>query len=1098
MRSLRLFAALFPLALLLAIPPAALARDLLARVAPGSGRTAALSARPRTALLALDRPALEALRTADAGSVALPLPDGSSVELALERFELFAPGAAVTFTDTEGPHALATGVTVFRGRVRGEPGTWAVVTLAADAVNATVFRGGERLLLMPAAAPGAPGGEPPLHALAAEAALEPPLAPWTCGVDDATEAELDRGGAARRPAAPGSVQLDAPRRVITIAVDCDSEIVATKFGGNLTAASAYVTTLLATVSLIYERDVEVTLQVGYLNFWTTTDPYTQGTSSPQLSQFRTWWNSNRSGVPRALAHLLSGRDLGGGIAYLDVLCHSTTDGYGYGLSAIDCAYSYPTNASTWDANVVAHELGHNFGAWHTHSCNWGAADYIEPASATIDSCYATEGGCHSSPLHLPPDKGTIMSYCHLLAGGVPSNIRMDFHPVCVTRMREMADAAPCASDPAVAPPRNVTATTTASGVQVAWDASSTPGVTGYDVYRSRSMLDTHPEYVGSTAGLSYDDSGLGLWYYKARAHTASDTSGFGAEVKLDLCPVAVQPEFASGSTPVAVVTADFTGDGIADLAVANQLAATVSLFAGNGAGGIGDGTFAAAVTAATTPASVQCLLAADANGDGLPDLVAGAGGDSALWIYPGGGTGGVPDGTFGAGSRVPLGFVPSGVATADFNEDGRPDFVVAGHASGLNLLFGNGSGGVPDGTYGAPVLVSFGSTTRGVVVGDFDENGIWDIATTTNTYLRVLRGQGAGGVGNGTFLAPTQHNASANAYELITGDFNQDGITDLVTVYSTVGGAGILLGNGSGDVGSGTFPAAATVISVGSNARGVSTGDWNSDAIPDLALVNNNVNRTVSLLTGRGNGTFNAALTWLASTNPYAIAMGDWNRDGGLDLAVVNRGANSVTTLIAGCASALSLALEVTSPAGGDTLIETVNRTLTWTKGAGVGQVDVEVSRDGGATWATIARHRTDTSFTWTPTAPATTQARVRVVDGTRRWVSGSSAADFTILPQTVLDANTPAPPHLALLGAWPNPARGAFSVSLALPQGGRAARLELLDLAGRRVADVPLGGYGPGVHVVPLRGEGLRPGVYLVRLTGAGAVSSRKVAVLD
>ena len=1098
MRFPRMFAAFLLLALLPATPPAARARDLLTRVSQSPGRSAALSVRPRTTLLAVDRPALDALRAAESGTLALPLADGSSVELVLERRELFEPGAEVTYTDASGAHPLPIDLAVFRGSVPAEPGTWAVVTLAPGAVHATLFRGGERLLLMPAAAAGDAAGEPALHALSAESALETPIAPWVCGVDGANEAELDRGDATRRPERPGAVELDAPRRIFTIAVDCDSEIVATKFGGNLAAATTYVTTLLATVSLIYERDVEVTLNVGYLNFWTTTDPYTQPSSSPQLSQLRSWWNANRSGVSRSLVHLLSGRDLGGGIAWLNVLCDNTTSGYGYALSAIDCAYAYPTNASTWDANVVAHEIGHNFGSWHTHSCNWGALGYIAPAAATIDSCQASEGGCHAAPDHLPPDKGTIMSYCHLLSGGVAVNLRMDFHPVCVTRMREQAQAAPCATSPAVAPPRNVSASAIASGVRIGWDAGGTAGVTGYDVYRSRFQFDPSPAFIGATSGLTYDDAGLGLYFYKVRAHTATDTSRFGAEVKLDLCPTGVQAEMAVGSTPVAVATADFSGDGIADLAVLNQLGASVSLLAGNGTGGIGDGTFAAATAVATTPASPQCLLATDTNGDGLLDLVVGTGADSSLWLYPGGGAAGAPDGTFGAGTRVTLGFVPSGVAAADFNEDGRPDLVVAGHASGLNLLFGNGSGGVPDGTYGAPVLVSFGSSTRGVVVGDFDENGIWDIATTTNTFLRVLRGQGAGGVGNGTFMAPSQHNASANAYELVTGDFNRDGITDLVAVYSTVGGAGILLGNGSGGVGSGTFPAAATVISVGSNARGPSVGDWNADDIPDLALVNNNATRTASILTGKGNGTFNAALTWVANTNPYALALGDWNHDGGFDLAVVNRGANSVTPLAAGCGSALPFGLSVTGPAAGDTLIETVNRTLAWTKGAGVHQVDVQLSRDGGVTWATIATNRTDTSYTWTPTPPATAQARLRVVDTARGWVRAASAADFSILPQSVLDAGGPPPSRLAVLGAWPNPARGAFSVSLALPQGGRGARLELLDLAGRRVAEVPLGAFGPGTHVVPLRGAGLRPGVYLVRLSGAGAMSTRKVAVLD
>lgn len=1096
MRSPRTFVLLLLPALLLATAPAADARDLLTRVAPGAGRTAALSARPRTALLAVDRVALDELRAAESGSIALPLADGSSLELVLERRELFAPGARVLVTEASGERDLAPEIAVFRGRVPGDPRAWAVVTLTPEAVHASVFRDENRLLLMPASAPAA-GGGPPLHALADESALETPTKPWTCGVEGEMEAELERGGEPRGPARPYSIELDTTRRVLTLAVDCDSDLVWAKFGGNLTAATTYVTTLLATASLVYERDLEVTLNVGYLNFWSTTDPYTQPDTEGQLPEFRSWWNANRQGVPRALAHLLSGRNLGGGRAYLNVLCASLSNGSGYGVSAIDCAYSYPTNATTWDANVLTHELGHNFASWHTHSCNWGALGYITPATATLDSCFATEGGCHPVTDRLPPDKGTIMSYCHQLTGGVANNLRMDFHPVCIERMRAAVELAPCDFAPALAPPRNVSIATIPSGARIAWQPGGSPGVLGYVVYRSRFQFDPKPAIAGVTSSLQFDDGGIGLWHYKVRAYTASDTSSFGAEVKLELCTASVAADLPVGTAPAAAVTADFTGDGIADLAVANQTGNTISLLAGNGAGGVGNGTFGAAATVVSTPANVQCLIAADAGNDGLPDLVAGAAGDSALWIWPGGGAAGVPDGTFGAGTRVPLGFVPTSVATADFDEDGIPDFVVAGHPTGLVLLFGNGTGGVPDGTFAAPVPVSFGSPTRNVVVGDFDENGIWDLAATTNTWLRVLRGQGTGGVGNGTFMTPTQHNASANAYELITGDFNGDGITDLFAVYSTVGGAGMLLGNGSGGVGSGTFPASATVVTVGSNARAPRVGDWNADGIPDIALVNNNATKTLSILTGKGNGTFNTALTWTAGTNPYALAVGDWNEDGGYDLAIANRGSNTVTPFVAGCASALSLSLALTDPAGADSLFEGVNRTITWTKGAGITHVDLQVSRDGGVTWVTIARQLSGTSFSWTPTLPATSQARLRVVDSARDAVRAESAADFAIFPASVLDV-TPAATRLALLGAWPNPSRGAFSVSLALPSGGRGAKLELMDLAGRRVAEVPLAAYGPGVHTVPLRGAGLRPGVYLVRLSGAGEVHSRKVAVLD
>src|SRR6185436_3174282 len=127
------------------------------------------------------------------------------------------------------------------------------------------------------------------------------------------------------------------------------------FSGNLTAATSYVLTLLGTSNLIDERDLEATLKLIYLNFWTTSsDPYTQPTTSLELNEFKSYWLANNGSIPSNLQHLLSGRSLGGGIAFIDAVCA----GNAYGLSAIDAVYTYPTVTTTWDAMVVTHEMGH--------------------------------------------------------------------------------------------------------------------------------------------------------------------------------------------------------------------------------------------------------------------------------------------------------------------------------------------------------------------------------------------------------------------------------------------------------------------------------------------------------------------------------------------------------------------------------------------------------------------------------------------------------------------------------------------------------------------------------------------------------------------
>src|SRR5262249_6658824 len=167
-----------------------------------------------------------------------------------------------------------------------------------------------------------------------------------------------------------------------LAVDCDYEIYHVRFVDDLAAATSYILTVLGMSNLIYERDLETTLKVVYLNFWTTADdPYTQSTTDGELNEFKAYWLAHNGNISSHLKHLISGRGLGGGIAYVDAVC----TGNAFGVSAIDANYTYPTFTATWDVNVLAHEMGHNLGSPHTHSCVWSQEGRV-PLNATLDSC----------------------------------------------------------------------------------------------------------------------------------------------------------------------------------------------------------------------------------------------------------------------------------------------------------------------------------------------------------------------------------------------------------------------------------------------------------------------------------------------------------------------------------------------------------------------------------------------------------------------------------------------------------------------------------------------------------------------------------------
>ena len=1072
------------------------AARVLARTSVVSPDAAGLldTAEPVGTLLSVDESAVAAFRTAGGGRLSVPDENGATVELELEPFALMAEGASVTYTDATGRHDYRPDHTLFRGRVAGDEDSWAVVSMGEAGIFGAVEQGERRWTLSPAQTLSAGSHGAGVHAFTPDGSLAAAGRRFECGITEENVAEygltlMPSAPGDGRQAAPNSSQLNGARFVLNMAVDCDYEIYGVKFGSNLAAATAYIQTVLGTVILIYERDLEVTMPIVYLNLWTTTsDPYTAASTGPQLTEFQSYWTANNGGISAHVKHLISGRSLGGGIAFISAVC----TGNGYGVSAIDATYTYPTASSTWDVNVIAHELGHNYGSPHTHSCVWAAEGRIP--SGTIDSCETAEGSCATYSNHLPPDKGTIMSYCHLI-GGVANGIRLDFHSVCVSRMRSILSS--CATLPSPVPPRNPVASIIPTGVRLTWTNSPSSGVLRYSVYRSRFPLDLGSTYLGTSNASPFDSPGLGTYYYRVRTVRAADSSATSGEVKATACAFVNAPTVIVGSQPTAALSADLNKDDLQDVVLVTTGAGNLVSLVGQGAGGVGNGTFAAPMGVATGPTPV-CLALLDANADGILDAVVGAQGDNSLRLHLGDGAGGVGNGTFNAASLIAsVGFAPTGLLVGDFDEDGIQDLIAAGGGTSLSLLRGLGTAGVPSGAFATPVSIDVGGLTRGVTAGDWNGDGITDLAVS-GIGVRLLYGNGTGGNGDGTFSIGPSMATGASPNQIATGDFDQDGVTDLAVCNTSSNSVSVLLGNGVPGAPDGTFAAALAAVA-GNGPNAVAVADFDHDGRPDLVVASNSASPGTSVLLGRGDGTFeNAQLFATGGNGTSFIALQDFNEDGTPDLLACNRTTQNVTRQLAGCAGTLSSAIAVTTPNGGESWIGGTEHTLEWTKGPGVFKVDVQLSTDGGANWRTLASGLTGTSHSWTATGPYTTQARIRIVDSHAEQFADASDADFTLVDESTLAVEDGAP-RFALLGAWPNPARQDLTVSFALPTGVSSGTIELIDLAGRRVASRDLTGFAAGRHQVTLlERRAVTPGVYLVRLSRGGEVRSMKVAVLQ
>ncbi len=129
-----------------------------------------------------------------------------------------------------------------------------------------------------------------------------------------------------------------------------------------------------------------------------------------------------------LAHFVTTRMNGGlgGLAYVDVLCAQRQGSpFGCAFSNINRDYSeFPL--TSWTVEVVAHELGHNFGSPHTQWCGW--------EGGAIDGCVEPEGDCLRPPMP-PVGSGSIMSYCHLTEVGVFIANGFDVQPGNLMRNR---------------------------------------------------------------------------------------------------------------------------------------------------------------------------------------------------------------------------------------------------------------------------------------------------------------------------------------------------------------------------------------------------------------------------------------------------------------------------------------------------------------------------------------------------------------------------------------------------------------------------------------------------------------------------------------
>ena len=240
-----------------------------------------------------------------------------------------------------------------------------------------------------------------------------------------------------------------------------------------------------------------------------------------------------------------------------------------------------------------------------------------------------------------------------------------------------------------------------------------------------------------------------------------------------------------------------------------------------------------------------------------------------------------------AASPFAAGSDPLGVVVGDFNEDGVADVALGNYGSNdVSVLLGSGDG---TGGFRPAIRIPLANPATSLAAADFG-NGHLDlaVATAANTIV-ILMGDGHGGFTQTAGPIPLPGNGIPDS--IVAADFNADGEVDLAVAREQTSDVVVLLGNGTG----GFQSTPLGPFSVGSGRNFAAVGDFNGDGFPDLAVISiGTYNVTILLNKGDSSGNltplapfpsgFNFLISWAS------ITTADFNGDGKTDLAIAGYG----------------------------------------------------------------------------------------------------------------------------------------------------------------------------------------------------------------
>lgn len=372
-----------------------------------SGRVSEIEGVTKGSLLSLDPDAIESLFTEENNLIRLTLPAGDreQIQLDLVQHQIFSEDFVLFASDAPGVPVNYTHGLHYRGIVSGDPNSIVALSVFNHELMGLISTGEGNLVLGRIDA-----DRENTHILYNDRDLKKSFAFECATPDDGLGYAIEE-----LQSSPASRDVDDCVRVY---IEIDDDIVTQK--GGATPATNYITGLFNQSIVLYNAE-SINMMINEIYAWTTPSPYNGSSSGAMLNAFQDYTDEFNGNIGHLVSYKASG-----GIAVLDNLCSSNPD-WRKCFSSIDATYqNVPTYS--WSVMVISHEMGHVVGSKHTHACAWNGDN------TAIDGCAGgTEGNCPVPGI--PPEGGTIMSYCHLTNVGINFNLGFGPQPGNVLRNR---------------------------------------------------------------------------------------------------------------------------------------------------------------------------------------------------------------------------------------------------------------------------------------------------------------------------------------------------------------------------------------------------------------------------------------------------------------------------------------------------------------------------------------------------------------------------------------------------------------------------------------------------------------------------------------